>query len=271
MNGFGTARTYESDGATMWVIREAQMKVLGNNVQERFEAELCDVFMRAYPRECRQAGGGAAMLRWVNSGARAALANGFTSRREIAVWLSLAMILGVDFAIDPQLPWVREFLNSVAESEPGDRLDSLFAYTLEYLGKTAGENAELVVRALLRMRAVDFTSLPALEDEAAVDDACQRLRALYPQKFAFQGYALTALNVARQRLRARDLGLWGPGGEFLFVLLSFMLGSGFEHDPLHGWAGAILHPAPGDDRDGDRAARLEGAAREHLEMSLTSA
>jgi len=254
----------------MLVIRAAQMKVLGNNVQERFEAELCDVFMRAYPRESRQAGGRPAMLRWVQSGVRAAIDKGYTSRREVGVWLSLMMILGVDLAVDPQLPWVREFLNNT-ESEPGDRLDSLFKYTLEYLGKTAGENAELVVRALLRMRFIDFASLPELDDEAAVSDACQRLRAVYPQKFAFQGYALTAMNIARQRRRAREVGLRGPGGEFLFVLLSFMLGSGFHRDPLHGWAGAILHPAPGYNRDGDRAAQLEAAAREHLEMSLTSA
>jgi hypothetical protein len=252
------------------VIRQAQMHALGSDVQGRFEAELCDVFVRAYPRECRQAGGPAAMLRWVATGTRNSLANGYTSRHEVAVWLSLMLILGVDFADDPQLPWVRELLDPAVEPDPAQRLDLLFEHTLDYLGRTAGENAELMVRALLRMRAIEFASLPALEDEAAVDDWCQRLRALYPQKFAFQGYALTAVNVACQRLRARELGLRGPGGEFLFVLLSFMLGSGFDHDPLHGWAGAILHPAPAHDEDGDRAARLEAAARGHLEMSLAS-
>lgn len=255
----------------MLVIRQAQMKALGADLQRRFEAELCGVFIRAYPRECRQAGGPAAMLRWVETGVRMARSRGFTARREVALWLVLMMTLGVDFAVDPQLPWVRGFLDAASgEDSDGDRLDGLFEYTLRYLSRTAGERSELVVRAMLRMRAVDFSAVPELEDDAAVDDSCRRLRALYPQKFAFQGQALTAANVAQQRLRAREFCLSGPGWEFLFVLLSFMLGSGFEHDPLHGWAGAILHPSPGDSENGDRGTRLEAAAREHLEMSLTS-
>ena len=254
----------------MLVIREAQMKALGRSVQARYETELRDVFVRAYPRECRQAGGPAAMLSWVQAGVRSAMASGYTTQHDVAIWLALMLILGVDFAIDPQLPWVKECLDPTRESEPADRLDDLFDLTTDYLGATAGEDGELVVRALLRMRAIDFSCVPALQGEAAVEDACERLHHLYPQKFDYQGHALTAMNVAQQRWRARDLGLLDPGGEFLFVLLSFMLGSGFDHDPLHSWSGAILHLAQGNEAVRDRAA-LEAAARKHLEMSLTSA
>jgi hypothetical protein len=251
----------------MLVIREAQMKVLGRDAQAAFEAQLCDVFIHGYPRECRQAGGPAAMLRWVRFGLQSAAAAGYRSAYQSGRWLALMLILGVDFTSDPQLPWVQECLDPSAEPDPTARIDRLFEQTLDYLGATAGEDAEFVVRALLRVRAIDFGSLPALQGEAAVDEACKRLRALYPQKCAFQGPALTAMTVAAHRLRARTLGLQTPAGEFLFVLLSFMLGSGFDHDPLHGWAGEILHPVAGGD-GGDRTARLEAAARTHLAISL---
>jgi hypothetical protein len=254
----------------MLQIREAQMAALACDVQERFEGEMCVLFVRAYPRECQQAGGPESMLRWVRTGTRMAQTNGFNGRREIAIWLSLMLILGADFAIDPQLPWVRELLDPDSDPDPGERLELLFKHTLDYLGKTAGKDGELVVRALLRMRAIDFASVPALDDEAAVDDACQRLRAVYPQKFAFQGHALTAMNVARQRCAAREWGLQGPGAEFLFVLLSFMLGSGFVDDPLHGWARDVLQARDGESVGGTRATRLEAAAREHLDLSLMS-
>ncbi len=255
----------------MLVIREAQMKSLGRGVQDRFAARLCDVFVQAYPRECRQAGGPTAMLRWVRIGLDSAVAAGYLSQYESGRWLALMLILGVDFAIDPQLPWVRDCLDATVVPDPSDRIDLLFERTLDYLGDTAGKDAEYEVRAMLRMRAIDLGSLPALPDEAAVAAACDRLSVLYPRKFAFQGPELTAKTVARQLLRAHEMGLAGPAGEFLFVMLSFMMGSGFDHDPLHPWAFAILHPAIGDSDGDDRTARLEAAAREHLAMSLSKA
>ena len=248
----------------MLVIRDAQLQVLGADARLQFEARLRDIFLEAYPRECRQAGGPGAVLRWVRSGLRAAAAAGYRGRGQASRWLALMLILGVDFATDPQLPWVRQALEPADERDPSERLDGLYAQTLDYLEETAGEDAERVVRALLRMRAVDFTAVPALEAAAAVDDACGRLQALYPQKFEHQGAALTAAAVAQQFERARQAGLPAGGGSFLFVLLCFMLGNGFDHDLLHGWAAQALQA----DEPAERAARLEAAARAHLAASL---
>jgi hypothetical protein len=254
----------------MLVIRHAQMRALGEQGRAAFEEQLCDVFAGAYPRECRQAGGRAAMLAWVRLGVDAAAAAGYGSRYQTGRWLALMLILGVDFATDPQLPWVQAHLDAAREADPTRRVDALLQATLDYLSLTAGDEAERVVRAMLRIRAVDFAALPDLQGDAAVDDACDRLLRLYPEKVAFQGPDLTARNVKLQMQRARSFGLQAPAGRFVFVVLSFMLGSGFDHDPLHPWAGALLHAA-------DRAASvqlqadLERAAREHLAMSLTEA
>ncbi len=252
----------------MLVIREAQLKALGADERARFEAKLRDVFLAVYPRECRQAGGAAAVLAWVRHGLRASDAAGYRSGYEGARWVALTMMLGVDFAIDPQLPWVRDELDASDEPDGAARLNRLYARTVDYLGATAGEDAELVVRALLRIRAIDYAAIPVLSNEAAaVADTCSRLEALYPEKFAHQGAALTAQVVARDRARARDFGLHEAGGQFLFVMLAFMLGSGFDHDLLHGWAGEALRSG----NDGDRAARLEAAALAHAAQSLTDA
>jgi hypothetical protein len=249
----------------MLVIRDAQMKVLGDDARARFEAQLRDVFLAVYPRECRQAGGPTAVLDWVRHGLQAAQAAGHDSGQEGSRWVALTMMLGVDFAVDPQLPWVREALDDADGADGAARLDRLYARTVDYLGATAGEDAELVVRALLRIRAIDYAAIAPQHDEAAaVADACTRLQALYPAKFAFQGAELTARTVAQDRARARAHGLQDAGAQFLFVLLGFMLGSGFDHDPLHGWAGRAL-------REGDvadRAARLQAATLAHVELSL---
>jgi hypothetical protein len=249
------------------VMRKQQMSELGAAVQSRLDAQLADVFMRNYPRECRQAGGEAAILGWVRSGLLRAAAAGCRSQFECGRWLSLMFILGHDFSRDIQLPWVRALLDDTTITDSTDRIALLYEQTIDYLGETAGEDAELVVRALLRMREIDFQALPQLDSEAWVADCCDRLHDLYPQKFDFQGAELTASAVRLHLARARSLGLSGAAGEFLFVLLAFMLGSGFDTDPLHGWASQILHG--GGAPTADRAARLQAAAREHLSLSLS--
>jgi hypothetical protein len=254
----------------MLLIRQPQLVALGQHVRAGFEEKLCACFVQAYPRECRQAGGPAAMLRWVRAGVGAAVAAGYTSQHACGRWLLLMMMLGIDFASDPQLPWMAKWLDPASKLAPDDRIDDAFDEALSCLGATAGEDAEFVVRAMLRIRDLDFASLPLLEGQAAVADACERLHRLYPEKRAFLGGDSTAAVVESYLGRAHALGLVSAAGGFLFVLLSFMLGSGFDHDPLHPWAAEILSPAVALS-SGERAARLELAARAHLSISLSSA
>ncbi len=252
----------------MLVIRDATMTVLRDVARARFEQKLCGIFARAYPRECRQAGGEQAMLRWVQHGVRQATDAGYKTQQQSGRWLALMMMLGAEFARDPQLPWVAPCLDEEQLPDATDRLDRLFEEALDYLARTAGEDAELVVRALLRIRAVDTSRIPDLQEPEAVADTCRRLEAIYPEKFACHGPELTAARTADQRHTAADLGLEDSAGVFVFVLLSFMLGSGFHRDPLHPWAAEALAPA----KDGTtRSARLEAAARDHLASSLTNA
>jgi hypothetical protein len=254
----------------MLLIRQTQLAALGQHVRTEFEEKLCACFVQAYPRECRQAGGPSVMLRWVRVGVNAAVAAGYTSQQACGRWLMLTMMLGIDFISDPQLPWLTNCLHSASDLAPDERINEAFDEALFYLGATAGEDAEHVVRAMVRIRDSDFASVPPLQGRSAVDDACGRLHQLYPEKFAFQGAELTAIAVASQLARARALGLASAGGGFLFVLLSFMLGSGFDHDPLHPWAAEILSPAIELSPD-ERAARLEVAARAHMSISLRPA
>jgi hypothetical protein len=49
----------------------------------------------------------------------------------------------------------------------------------------------------------------------------------------------------------------------------FMLGSGFDRDPLHPWATEVLNDTSISDEN-ERATRLYGEALNHLEQSLSS-
>jgi len=252
------------------LIRQNQLHALSGQLRVNFESRLCDLFMQGYPRECHQAGGRAAMLRWTEVGVSEACAAGYRSQHACGRWLLLMMMLGIDFAIDPQLPWIRACLDPSRNSGPTERIDEAVDEAMHYLGAIAGEDAERVVRAMVRIRDFDFASVPSLQGPAAVDEACARLKWLYPEKFDFQGEALMADFVASQLNAARQHGLAGPAGGFLFVLLAFMLGTGFHRDPLHSWAVRVLDPAAQLASD-ERAARLEAAARMHMALSFGNA
>lgn len=252
------------ESMAMLVIRQVQVRRLGDEVRDRFESTLVRTFLDIYPRECRQAGGEEAIAAWVRHGLEAAVASGYHSRHGGCHWLALRMMLGVDFAIDPQLPWVQDCLDPVAVPDPIDRLNLVHERALDYLGETAGEDAEFVVRALLRARALDLSTLAATDEGAWRDQCCDLLRQIYPHKVAVQGGPLVSATVERDILRARGFGLQGLAGEFVFVLLSFMLGSGIDHDPLHPWVGEVLR----DPDQASRAQRLQAAARAHVEQSL---
>lgn len=254
----------------MLLIRQNQLHALSCQLRTTFESRLCDLFIQGYPRECHQAGGREAMLRWTEIGVSEACEAGYKSQHACGRWLLLMMMLGIDFAVDPQLPWVRTCLDPARSSDPTERIDGAVDDAMHYLAETAGEDAERVVRAMVRIRDFDFASVPSLQERAAVDEACGRLKRLYPEKFDFQGEALMADFVASQLNAARQQGLVGPAGGFLFVLLSFMLGTGFHRDPLHSWASRVLDPAVQLASD-ERAARLETAARVHMALSFRNA
>jgi hypothetical protein len=254
----------------MLTIRRAQMDVLGLQYRSSFEAKLSERFIEAYPRETAQAGGPPAMQRWTHEGVAASIAAGYASQRACGRWLLLAMMLGFEFAKDPQLPWMRDCLDLERHPSADERMDAAFAEGLHYLGVTAGEHAERVVRAMLRIREFDFASVPDLEGSQAVDDACERLAMLYPEKFAYQGRELTGQIIAQQFAAAHSHGLDGPAGRFLYVVLVFMLGVGFARDPLHPWAGEIL-ASPAGEGQPDRGRCLEAAARAHMARSMKMA
>ena len=253
----------------MLVIRPEQFEQLTDYIQTPLASRYCDLFIRIYPRESREAGGRAGMLRWVRSGLRSAVEAGCATEYECGRWLGLMMMLGVDFAVDPQLPWAQQALGPFPMRGGGFRLDGLFKQALDYLEDTAGEDASNVRRAALRIQKYDFAALPALEGDAAVADACERIGALYPEKFRVQGADLTARTVADNMRRARAFGHIGSPAEFQFALLAFMLGSGFHHDLLHPWAVSILHPEPGRPDDPATLVQRLAACVNHIAASLS--
>lgn len=253
----------------MLVVRADQMKVFELEAGARFERKMVDLLLSHYPRECRQAGGHDQVAAAVHMGIQAGRLGGYTTEGQLSKYLLLTAILGVDFFRDPQLPWVADCLDETAMPDPTVRIDNLFADTLYFLGVTAGKKAELVVRAMLRIRDFDLAGVPQSEGDVWIADICEVLGRLYPERYAFQGEEATALMIRDAIAKADGYGIRDKAGVFVCIKHMFMLGSGFDHDPFHPWAGAILR----DDSiasESERIARLYQAEIDHIAQSLSS-
>ena len=129
----------------MLVIRKAQIQALGKHVQADFQERVVRLLAENYPRECRQAGGRPQIDMFVQLGVEKAAARGFRNHREVVLFVTLMMILGLGFEHDPQLPWVADLLDEAVISDPTVRIvtycevgkiSTLAAATLRRMGFT---------------------------------------------------------------------------------------------------------------------------------------
>ena len=248
----------------MLVIRNHQMEVFAREARTRFEAELTVLFLATYPREARQAGGMEQFGRVLGSSIKRALSLGFTSEKQVTLFVGLTLMLGHDFHADPQLPWAWQI------TAPGNKsilIDAVYDAAVAYLTATAGQDSEYVVRALLRIRDYNLYEAPESEGEAFVEDVLQLLLKFCPEKYAYQGGDLNRKLIAYGQQTARGYGITDNRGVLLLTTLMFMLGSGVDHDPLHPWASAALHDPAAPDQS-TRIDLLYRAAMAHMAESL---
>jgi len=176
------------------------------------------------------------------------------------------IILGWAFDSDPQLGWAHAKLTDYAQP-PLERIRALFQSTLDYLGEVAGENSEKIVRAMIRIRRHDFLAPWTSTGEEFRTGLIAVLAQLYPEKAAIQGDEANRMLLLRAAHDASRHGFTSPNGVALYTGLEFMLGAGFDADPLYWWAGATLKASKNDPEE-ERVAQLVERSLKHIEASL---
>ena len=249
----------------MLTIRREQLRALGSIARRGFEATLVSHFYEFFPQEC-EALGRAQATRVVQAGIARATPLGYRDNREIGLYINLMFMLGASFEDDPQIPWAGEQVRDLSVDPPFHRIQRAFRSALDYLGETSGEDNRYLVRAMIRIR--DHEPPVATADPLSDDELFDLLGKLYPQKRDFQGPEPTRALIRMARERIAALGFTGGGTLTVFVVLMFMLGAGFDTDPLYPWAGEVLAD-PSFLRESLRIRALYRAAMEHLSVSLT--
>ena len=224
----------------MLVIRQAQMDAFARAAAAAFERRMVEHVFKFFPRQCGHIGE-EQTARAVRAAMTKAQARGHRTCREICLYLNLVFLLGECFEEDPQYGFV------------------MYDDAMAYLDAVHGENNEHLVRALLRVRALDPGAVPAFAP-AAMHAFFARI---FPTKAARQGEAVSLKLAEMARATAGKYRLAGPRDATLIALHMFLLGSGFDRDPQFPWvAEALMGAAP------DRAERLFRASLDFLNCVL---
>lgn len=185
-----------------------------------------------------------------------------TTERDVCLYLNLMLLLGSAFDADMQLPWAGKILSDAAVPNPQGRLERVYDAALEYLDRVVGKRDEHWERALKRvaMHVNDKTAVPRAANFA--DDAISMLESIYPHKFAAAGEEVIRTFIAAAARAAGEYGAASWKHVMLYLVLAYMLGSGFDRDPQFPWAGEILRDASSP----DPVIRLERLRTEGLSM-----
>ncbi|MCB1826409.1 MAG: hypothetical protein KDJ54_18265 [Candidatus Competibacteraceae bacterium] len=285
----------------MLVIRKSQVKVFEQVAAQRFEAGLLDHLRTFFPEQAA-ALGTAQLGKVVRYGLQRAESRGLRTERGLYLYLALMFMLGSAFDEDPQLAWMpplqppapppaeepqpaapstepTEAVPTPAavpppeETEPAPppetpdtRIVPLYEQAMAFLDRTAGPDNEFLRHTLsvLRQPGV-FEGLPAAPSFG--HRVLLLLQTLAPEKYKALGEGALRALVRSGYEAAKYHGVTTESGMMNYLALAFVLGSGFDRDPLYPWAAAVLtDPALAD--PAQRGAALRETALKALEKCL---
>lgn len=280
----------------MLVMRKSQMEAFEKIAARRFEESLLDHFRAFFPQHAAVLGE-AQLQRVLRYGLQRAESRALGTERAIYLYIALMFMLGSRFDEDPQLPWAAREVEeqkpapskphvpveaSMAEAAPTEtaggsaagteddapketadqRIERVYGQAMAFLDRTVGPENEFLRQSLAVLRQPQiFEGLPAAPSFG--HRLLLLLQMLAPEKYQALGEE-TLRNLVRHGYEsAKRHGMTAEHGIMNYIALAFMLGSGFDRDPLYPWAAAVLGD-PGRADPTQKGALLREAALTHL-------
>jgi len=193
----------------------------------------------------------------IRNGIDSARSHGFTRQAPAALLIDLSLLLGRGFDNDVQLPWAAHILADTGYTEDIPRAQRLHAVAMDYLDLVSGPDNEYIDNAQRRLL-YEHPDLFTGSAEAFSEEVLFRLERIWPEKHARVGSAQMGLLITQGVARARAYGILSEPGWLVYVIMMYMLGSGFDRDPMFAWAQPVLQGCRG--RNQAESTRLLHAA-----------
>jgi|GEM_PF-2799821 len=213
----------------MLIIRKEQLQHLAIYEKISFKMRLKTHLKEFFPLQISLANDGA-LDQFIESGIEEAQSLGFDTEATVQSYTDHLILLGSHFC---QNPLYTEISAPLFDSEIEDliqRHDILYDRAWEYLDRTRGPDAGNLLRASAKLLKV----LPRRSETTSTNpsDLVETLKAIYPEKYAAHTRD-TLVSFCIESLRRAQLDKFEqPAAQALYVILAFLAGIGFYHDPL---------------------------------------
>lgn len=232
----------------MLTMQKKQMEAIESAAIRAFETRTLAHLQEYFPGHCKLLGE-AQMRRVIRFGWDKAKSYELTAECCVRTYIEFMCLLGGRFDTNPLMPWAAEILNDRSSPDQVVRGDRLYDRAHEYIRHLVpdyrdekGEPVtERFVNDLTRLRTTPDTLVPPNALATFAGDVKAKLRRVFPAKFNYVGeHAVTAV-IADGIPQAARYGINGERGLTLFITLMFVLGPGFDDDPLLPWPSKILN------------------------------
>jgi len=227
-------------------IRSEQLEVFEQASLKAFEDNMVD-YLRDFSPKHAQILDEEQLRAVVRYGIDRAEHHGLTSERSIRIYTETMLMLGGNFDVDPQYPWTAELLGRT-EDDQAARVDVISDKAWEYADHVIADFKRLeeepyksrLMDELGSLRQRSSESLATSGVSKFYQAAIARLEELFPRKCNYLGELGLRRLINRGLELADSYGLNSERDVSVVVVLMFVLGSGFDRDPLAPWASRIL-------------------------------
>ncbi|HEV2682462.1 MAG TPA: hypothetical protein VGV14_18310 [Rhodanobacter sp.] len=231
----------------MLKIRQAQMDILENAAIAAFEDRTYAHLKEYFPGHCELIGE-KQMRRVIRHGWEKSKNYGLTAECCVRMYIEFMCLLGGGFDTDPLLPWAAEILNEPPAADQVARGDRFHARAWEYIGHIIPDYRDANGTPNTARFAAELKQLRTAPDEPlgphnlpVFTNALQvRLQQVFPAKCRHVGTERVQQLVRTAIGTGAGYGITDSRGITLIATLMFVLGSGFDHDPLLPWVAATL-------------------------------
>lgn len=251
----------------MIVIRDEQMRAL-EEVAERPSVEKMLAILKEELPDLNDTISDDAAKAAIQHGYERAESYGFVSKRTVVPYITMMFMLGSHFDLDPQFPWASSVFRNMVLT-PMSRIDAVHQRALRFLHDAQGPHGEHLARALRRIKKEAQAALLRLPDYPEAHSHTQsiildELWNLYPERAEAIGSEGLRAMLRRGFVSASVYDIKTPRHLGVYIFLIFLLGSGFDTDPLFPWASSILND-PSVDDPSIKISRLFAKAMSYLD------
>jgi len=243
----------------MLKIRTEQVNEFERADAPYFETRLIAHLKEAFPKHCGFLGE-AGVAETARYGIAKAAEYGFTRQAGAKLYADLLLLVGRGFDTDLQLPWAAEVLNE--KTDEAAKAQRLHAQATTYLNRVSGPDNEFIDKAQSRI-AKEKIDVPSQPGQFGYD-TLERLKEIWPEKYEYLGEDRTKDLVRHCVSAAKTYGMGTERGLLVYTGLAYMMGAGFDRDPLVKWAGEILNDKQTD--GAERAEKLYAEALNYLKQ-----